>query len=70
MWIEKEFMADVIKAMLKIQFVYVENFVWVKFTPNNRPVRQPYDYINRTKCSCLIFKKEKDKVKKNFQYFV
>ena len=40
------------------QFVYVENFVWVKLLPNAEPYRGAAPVFARTKVTMLMFRKE------------
>lgn len=56
-WVEKELIMDVVKQMRAWDFLYVENFVWVKKTVNNRFVTQPAPYFKKSKLSLHIFRK-------------
>lgn len=57
-WIEKECLAEVVLHMEARQFVYVENFVWVKLLPNGEPYRGASPVFQKTKATMLIFRKE------------
>ncbi|KAL2915098.1 hypothetical protein HK105_205422 [Polyrhizophydium stewartii] len=59
-WAEKELTPHIVKAVDAWNFRYVENFCWVKQTLDNKIARQPYKYFNRSKLTCLIFRKEGD----------
>ena len=56
-WCEKELTAQVLKLASSWDFRYVENFTWVKKNLDNRISVQPSRYINRSKSTCLIFRK-------------
>jgi len=43
--------------MKKWNFIYVENFAWVKKSVNNKFVAQPYKYFQKSKTTLLIFRK-------------
>lgn len=55
-WVEKEVMPQVLKITEKWGFKYVENFAWIKKTVDNRIVRQPSTYFNKSKTTCLILR--------------
>jgi len=59
-WCEKEYIPNLIQICDKWGFKYVENFTWIKKYINNRIVRQPYTYFNKSKITCFIFRKEGD----------
>ncbi|KAG0328691.1 hypothetical protein BG004_002479 [Podila humilis] len=59
-WIEKEFLPDIVKLAEQWEFRYVENFCWIKKNVNNVIAREPSPYFNSSKLSCLIFRKEGD----------
>jgi hypothetical protein len=48
---------QVFKVMKKWNFIYVENFAWVKKSVNNKFVTQPYKYFQKSKTTLLIFRK-------------
>jgi len=56
-WVEKELIPKVFKVMKKWNFIYVENFAWVKKSVNNKFVAQPYKYFQKSKTTLLIFRK-------------
>ena len=43
--------------MKKWNFIYVENFAWVKKSVNNKFVSQPYKYFQKSKTTLFIFRK-------------
>eukprot|EP00842_Homolaphlyctis_polyrhiza_P002314 jgi/Hompol1/3083/HPOL_001558-RA len=57
-WTEKEHTPQILKAAEKWEFRYVENIAWIKKIVDNRIAKQPYRYFNRSKTTCLIFRKE------------
>lgn len=57
MWVEKEVISDVVRTMMKLEFTYVENLVWVKMEPNNETATQDSTYYRKSKMSLLIFRK-------------
>ncbi|KAF9405081.1 hypothetical protein BGZ94_003769 [Podila epigama] len=59
-WIEKEFLPEIVQIAEQWQFRYVENFCWIKRNVNNVIAREPSPYFNSSKLSCLIFRKEGD----------
>ncbi|CAG8435313.1 5548_t:CDS:2 [Diversispora eburnea] len=56
-WVEKEFIPDIVQIAEKWNFRYVENFCWIKKHVNNQISREPYRYFNKSKLSLLIFRK-------------
>lgn len=56
-WVEKEYLAEIVLHMERHQFVYVENFVWVKLLPNGEPYRGASPMFAKTKASMLLFRK-------------
>ncbi|RIA93511.1 hypothetical protein C1645_796598 [Glomus cerebriforme] len=59
-WVEKEFIPDIVQIAEKWNFRYVENFCWIKKHINNQISRASYRYFNKSKLSLLIFRKEGD----------
>lgn len=59
-WCEKELIPELLRICESWSFKYVENFTWIKKYVNNRIVRQPYTYFNKSKITCFIFRKEGD----------
>ena len=57
MWIEKEYLSEVVRMMAKLEWNYVENLVWVKQSVNNQLEKQTYKYYKKSKTSLLIFRK-------------
>ncbi|KAF8941456.1 hypothetical protein BGZ58_008731 [Dissophora ornata] len=57
-WIEKEFLPDVVRLAEKWEMRYVENFCWIKRNANNHVAREKAPYFNSSKLSLLIFRKE------------
>ncbi|KAI9597827.1 hypothetical protein BDF19DRAFT_420703 [Syncephalis fuscata] len=57
-WAEKELLAQVVRVAMKWGFKYVENFCWIKKTPDNRIVKQSSAHFARSKATLLIFRKE------------
>jgi len=56
-WCEKEYIPKLLEICEKWGFKYVENFTWIKKYVNNKIVRQPYIYFNKSKITCFIFRK-------------
>ncbi|ELR15231.1 MT-A70 protein [Acanthamoeba castellanii str. Neff] len=56
-WVEKELIPKVFALMKKWNFIYVENFAWVKKSVNNKFVSQPYKYFQKSKTTLFIFRK-------------
>ncbi len=48
---------QVFAMMKKWNFIYVENFAWVKKSVNNKFVSQPYKYFQKSKTTLFIFRK-------------
>ncbi|ORX61374.1 hypothetical protein DM01DRAFT_1299285 [Hesseltinella vesiculosa] len=59
-WIEKEWIRELVRIAKGWGFKYVENFCWIKKHINNQFVRQPFRYFNKSKLTLLIFRKEND----------
>ncbi|CAG8539339.1 9115_t:CDS:10 [Paraglomus occultum] len=59
-WVEKEYLPDIIQIADKWHFRYVENFCWVKKHINNQIVKMPYKYFRKSKLTLLVFRKEGD----------
>ncbi|CAG8458445.1 15733_t:CDS:2 [Acaulospora morrowiae] len=59
-WVEKEFLPDIVQIAEKWNFRYVENFCWIKKNINNQISRESYRYFNKSKLSLLIFRKDGD----------
>ncbi|CAM0141138.1 hypothetical protein VKS41_001574 [Umbelopsis sp. WA50703] len=59
-WLEKEWLPDIVRMCEKWQFKYVENFCWIKKNLNNQIAKKPYTYFNKSKLSLLIFRREGD----------
>ncbi|KAK9761102.1 hypothetical protein K7432_014236 [Basidiobolus ranarum] len=59
-WIEKEYLPDIVQIADKWGFKYVENFCWIKKNINNQIACQPSAYFRKSKLSLLIFRKEGD----------
>ncbi|KAI8067162.1 hypothetical protein BC940DRAFT_333741 [Gongronella butleri] len=59
-WIEKEWIRELVRLTKTWGFKYVENFCWIKKRINNQIARDPYRYVNKSKLSLLIFRKEND----------
>ncbi|GAB5590146.1 hypothetical protein Unana1_05046 [Umbelopsis nana] len=59
-WLEKEWLPDIVRMCEKWKFKYVENFCWIKKNLNNQIAKKPYQYFNKSKLSLLIFRKEGD----------
>jgi len=66
-WCEKEYIPKLLEICEKWGFKYVENFTWIKKYVNNKIVRQPYIYFNKSKITCFIFRKEGDYVELRHQ---
>ncbi|KAI9102543.1 hypothetical protein DFS34DRAFT_591178 [Phlyctochytrium arcticum] len=58
-WVEKELIPQILKITQKWGFRYVENFAWIKRECNNRIAQQASQYFNKSKTTCLIFRKER-----------
>ncbi|KAK9763125.1 hypothetical protein K7432_010498 [Basidiobolus ranarum] len=56
-WIEKEYLPDIVQIADKWGFKYVENFCWIKKNINNQIACQPSTYFRKSKLSLLIFRK-------------
>ncbi|SAM09248.1 hypothetical protein [Absidia glauca] len=56
MWIEKEWLREIIRVTKEWGFKYVENFCWIKKNVNNRIALQPGKLFNKSKLSLLIFR--------------
>ncbi|KAI9288732.1 hypothetical protein BC943DRAFT_272814, partial [Umbelopsis sp. AD052] len=59
-WLEKEWLPDIVRICEKWHFKYVENFCWIKKNLNNQISKKPYTYFNKSKLSLLIFRREGD----------
>ncbi|KAF9206159.1 hypothetical protein BGZ49_002907 [Haplosporangium sp. Z 27] len=59
-WIEKEFLPDIVQMAEKWQLRYVENFCWIKKTVNNQISCEKSPYFNSSKLSLLVFRREGD----------
>ncbi|KAF9167385.1 hypothetical protein BGX20_011621 [Mortierella sp. AD010] len=59
-WIEKEFLPDVVRMAEKWELRYVENFCWIKKNTNNQISCEKSLYFNSSKLSLLIFRREAD----------
>jgi hypothetical protein len=59
-WTEKELTAKMLQVMSQWGFRYVENIAWIKKNLNNTIACSPYTYFNKSKATCLIFRKEGD----------
>lgn len=57
-WVEKEYVPDIVQIAEKWRFRYVENFCWIKKNINNQISRETYRYFNKSKLSLLIFRKD------------
>ncbi|KAG0239212.1 hypothetical protein BGW41_007828 [Actinomortierella wolfii] len=57
-WVEKEFLPDMVALAEQWECRYVENFCWIKCNVNNEIVRTPSRLFNSSKLTCLIFRKE------------
>ncbi|KAI1314736.1 hypothetical protein EDD11_001750 [Mortierella claussenii] len=57
-WLEKEFLPDMVRLAEKWEMRYVENFCWIKKTVNNQIATERSPYFNSSKLSLLIFRKE------------
>ncbi|CAG8785036.1 4855_t:CDS:2, partial [Dentiscutata erythropus] len=57
-WVEKEYIPDIVQIAEKWHFRYVENFCWIKKNINNQISRESYRYFNKSKLSLLIFRKD------------
>jgi N6-adenosine-specific RNA methylase IME4 len=56
-WVEKELLAQVVRVAMRWGFKYVENFCWIKKTPDNRIVKQISAHFACSKATLLIFRK-------------
>eukprot|EP01080_Neovahlkampfia_damariscottae_P002828 gene2828-4235_t len=63
-WIEKENISDVMMYFEKLNFVYVENMVWVKKEMNNSFSKNEYKFTKKSKRTLFIFKKDNELTKK------
>ncbi|GAB5586849.1 hypothetical protein Unana1_01749 [Umbelopsis nana] len=59
-WLEKEWLPDIVRICEKWEFKYVENFCWIKKNLNNQIAKKSYKYFNKSKLSLLIFRREGD----------
>ncbi|KAF9092605.1 hypothetical protein BGX29_005251 [Mortierella sp. GBA35] len=59
-WVEKEFLPEIVRLAESWEMRYVENFCWIKRNANNQIARDPAPYFNSSKLSLLIFRKEGD----------
>ncbi|CAO3624196.1 unnamed protein product [Cunninghamella echinulata] len=59
-WVEKEWIRELVRITQGWGFKYVENFCWIKKNINNQISRKPSAYFNKSKLSLLIFRKEGD----------
>ncbi|ORZ21199.1 hypothetical protein BCR42DRAFT_368925 [Absidia repens] len=57
-WIEKEWIRELVRITKDWGFKYVENFCWIKKNINNHIAQQPFEYFRKSKLSLLIFRKE------------
>lgn len=57
-WTEKELTPHVIKMGHKWGFRYVENLAWIKLNNDNTIARQKYKYVSKSRCTCLILRRE------------
>ncbi|KAF9979313.1 hypothetical protein BGZ73_000007 [Actinomortierella ambigua] len=57
-WVEKEFLPEMVALAERWECRYVENFCWIKCNVNNEIVRAPSTIFNSSKLTCLIFRKE------------
>ncbi|RKP05047.1 hypothetical protein THASP1DRAFT_20297, partial [Thamnocephalis sphaerospora] len=56
-WAEKQLLARVVQVAMNWGFKYVENFCWIKKTPDNRIVQQSSAHFSRSKATLLIFRR-------------
>jgi len=56
-WVEKEFLPEMVLLAESWDMRYVENFCWIKRNANNQIVRDRSPYFNSSKLSLLIFRK-------------
>jgi hypothetical protein len=63
-WIEKENISEIMNYFEKINFIYVENMVWVKKELNNQYSKDPYFFTKKSKRTLFIFKKNNEETKK------
>jgi hypothetical protein len=56
-WTDKRHLANMVQVAMNWGFKYVENFCWIKKTPDNRIVEQPSDHFSCSKATLLIFRK-------------
>nr|CAG8598316.1 11580_t:CDS:2 [Entrophospora candida] len=54
-WVEKEFIPDIVQIAENWKFRYVENFCWIKKNLNNQISHQPYRYFNKSKNPDCLF---------------
>ncbi|KAF9551641.1 hypothetical protein EC957_006534 [Mortierella hygrophila] len=59
-WVEKEFLPEMVRLAESWEMRYVENFCWIKRNANNQIARDRSPYFNSSKLSLLIFRKEGD----------
>ncbi|RUO96593.1 hypothetical protein BC936DRAFT_141775 [Jimgerdemannia flammicorona] len=59
-WLEKEHLPAIVRMADAWGFKYVENFCWIQKRVNNGIAKREYRYFNKSKLSCLIFRKEGD----------
>ncbi|KAI8883413.1 hypothetical protein K501DRAFT_219299, partial [Backusella circina FSU 941] len=59
-WLEKEWLRQIVAIAAKWGFKYVENFCWIKKDLNNQIHKSKYTYFNKSKLTLLIFRKEGD----------
>jgi hypothetical protein len=63
-WIEKENISEMMNYFEKINFIYVENMVWVKKELNNQYSKEDYFFTKKSKRTLFIFKKNNEETKK------
>ncbi|RUS23395.1 hypothetical protein BC938DRAFT_475113 [Jimgerdemannia flammicorona] len=59
-WLEKEHLPAIVRMADAWGFKYVENFCWIQKRVNNGIAKREYRYFNKSKLSCLIFRKVSD----------
>ncbi|KAF9182482.1 hypothetical protein BGZ51_004709 [Haplosporangium sp. Z 767] len=57
-WVEKEFLPEMVALAERWGMRYVENFCWIKRNNNNQIAKENSPYFNSSKLSLLIFRKE------------
>ncbi|KAF9922306.1 hypothetical protein BGZ65_009695, partial [Modicella reniformis] len=57
-WVEKEFLPQMVVLADKWGMRYVENFCWIKRNLNNEIVHEKSPYFNSSKLTLLVFRKE------------